>query len=316
MATLVETDDVTLVIDPGSALGPRFNLNPHEREYVALARTRRDILEAARDADVLTISHYHFDHYVPSFENWLWNWSSPELAAKLYTGKLILAKDIGTNVNFSQRKRGYMFQKLNTELAKEIKVADGQVFKFDNTALEFSPPVYHGPEGSALGYVLMLTVRTPGCSLVHAPDVQGPMYDGPLKLILAQKPDLVLTGGPPTYLEGFKVDSGVLATAQRNLVTLAQHVPRLVVDHHLLRSPDYLQYLQPAVQAAERAGNRLTTAAELVGQEPLLLEARRKQLHQAEPVEREWYERLQRGEFKRGFDAEKLPLNPVKLLPP
>ena len=303
MAALVETDDVKLVIDPGSALGPRFNLNPHEREYVALARTRRDILEAARDADVLTISHYHFDHYVPSFENWLWNWSSPELAAKLYTGKLILAKDIGANINFSQRKRGYMFRKLNTELTKEIRVADGQSFKFGDTTLGFSNPVYHGPTGSALGYVLMLTVRTPRCSFMHAPDVQGPMYDEPLKLVLAKKPDLVLMGGPPTYLEGFKVDSSVLAAAQRNLVTLAQHVPQLIVDHHLLRSPDYPQYLQPAVHAAERAGNLLTTAAELVGQEPLLLEARRKQLHQAEPVEREWYERLQRGEFKRGFDT-------------
>ena len=35
MATYVETDDVKLVIDPGSALGPRFRLNPHEQEYMA-----------------------------------------------------------------------------------------------------------------------------------------------------------------------------------------------------------------------------------------------------------------------------------------
>jgi predicted metallo-beta-lactamase superfamily hydrolase len=129
------------------------------------------------------------------------------------------------------------------------------------------------------------------------------MYDEPLKLVMAKKSDVVLVGGPPTYLEGFKVDSSVLVAAQRNLVALAQHVPRLVVDHHLLRSLDYRQYLKPAVQAAELVGNVLTTAAELIGKEPLLLEASRKQLHQAEPVEREWYERLQRGEFKRGFDA-------------
>ena len=104
MATYVETDDLKLIIDPGSALGPRFNLSPHEREYLALARSRERIQDAARGAEVLTVSHYHFDHYVPSFEDWLWVWSSPELAERLYRGKLILAKDIATNINFSQRQ--------------------------------------------------------------------------------------------------------------------------------------------------------------------------------------------------------------------
>lgn len=301
MATLVETDDLTLVIDSGSALGPRFNLNPHEREYMALARTRRAILDAARGADVLTISHYHFDHYVPNFEDWFWTWSSPEIAEKLYSGKLILAKDASQNINASQRKRGYMFNKLNSERAREIRAADGQSFKFGETTLEFSKPVYHGPEGSALGWVLMLDVRTSGCSLLHAPDVQGPMHDETLQLILAKKPDAVIMGGPPTYLEGFKVESAELAIAQRNLAALAKHVPLLVVDHHLLRSLDYPQYLRPAMQVAEQAGNRLLTAAELMGLEPQLLEARRKELHAQEPVEERWYARLEKGEFKHGF---------------
>jgi len=299
MATLVETDDIKLVIDPGSALGPRFNLNPHEREYVALARSRRAIIDAARDADVLTISHYHFDHYVPNFEDWLWIWSSPELAEELYTGKLILAKDARANINPSQRKRGYMFHKLNAELVREIRVADGQTFDFGRTKLEFSEPVYHGPKGSALGYVLMLTIRTPGCCVLHAPDVQGPMYDEPLELILSQKPDLVLMGGPPTYLAGFKVGSEDLATAQRNLAELVRYIPLFVIDHHLLRSLDYPRYLQPVINAAGK--NRVLTAAEFVDKEPSLLEAGRKELHKLEPVERKWYERLERGEFKKGF---------------
>ncbi len=301
MATYVETDDIKFVIDPGSALGPRFRLNPHEREYIALFESRRAILEAARDADLLTISHYHFDHYIPNFENWLWIWSSPDLAAELYTDKLILAKDISANINFSQRKRGYMFRKLNLKLAREIRVADGRTFKFGSTSLEFSKPVYHGPAGSKLGYILMLTVRTPGCCLVYAPDVQGPMYDEPLKLILVQKPDVVLIGGPPSYLGGFKVKSEDLEIAQRNLVKLAGVVRQVVVDHHLLRSLDYRGYLKPAAEAAKRAGNQLLTATELIGQEPRLLEARRKELHKSEPVEPEWYRRLERGEFKKGF---------------
>ena len=300
MATLVETDDIKLIIDPGSALGPRFRLNPHEREYEALSRTRRAILDAASDADVLTISHYHFDHYLPNFENWMWIWSSPELARELYSNKLILAKDISADINPSQRKRGYMFKKLNLETAKDIQIADGRSFKFGDTVLEFSKPVYHGPVGSRLGFVLMLTVYTAGSRILHAPDVQGPMYDEALQLILVKKPDAVLMGGPPLYL-GFKLEKEELATAQRNLMILARHVPVLVVDHHLLRSLDYPQYLEPVIRAAEERGNRVVTAAGLLGREPELLEARRRELHAQEPMEREWYKRLERGEFKFGL---------------
>ncbi len=300
MATYVETDDVKLVIDPGSALGPRFRLNPHEREYVVLSRTRREILDAAKDADLLTISHYHFDHYVPNFEDWRFIWSSPELAERLYSGKLILAKDISENINASQRKRGYMFRKLNLDHADEIRMADGQKLRYGSTELEFSRPVCHGPEGTRLGFVLTLAVRTPNSCLVHAPDVQGPMYGQSLRELLAQRPDMLLVGGPPTYL-AFKLDKADLEAAQRNLTALAQRVPQLVVDHHLLRTIDYSKFLKPASEAAERAGHRLMTAAELVGEKPQLLEARRKELHAQEPIEREWYERLERGEFKEGF---------------
>jgi len=126
------------------------------------------------------------------------------------------------------------------------------------------------------------------------------LYYEPLKIILAQKPDLVLMGGPPIYLS-FKLEPEDLAAAQQNLTTLARSVPKLVVDHHLLRSLDYLQYLQPVIQAGNQAGNKVLTAAEFIGREPMLLEARRRELHEKEPIEREWYERLEKGEFKSGF---------------
>jgi len=301
MATLVETDDVKLVIDPGSALGPRFKLSPHEREYMALAQSRQVILDAARDADVLTISHYHFDHYVPSFEDWFWTWSSPELAERLYRGKLILTKDISSNINLSQRKRGYMFQKLNSRVAKEIRVADGKSFKFGHTTLKFSRPVFHGPPESQLGYVLMLMIQTPGCSVVHASDVQGPIDNTTLALIIKQGPDALLIGGPPLYLKGFKVDEESLVRACNNMIKIAGEVPLSIVDHHLLRSLNYKEYLGPVHAEAKRRKHRVLSASEFVGREPELLEARRKELHAQEPIKREWYERLKRGELKQGF---------------
>jgi hypothetical protein len=300
MATYVETDDVKLVIDPGSALGPRFRLNPHEQEYVALSRTRQRILDAAKSADLLTISHYHYDHYVPDFEDWRFNWSSAELAERLYSGKLILAKDTSENINASQRKRGSAFRKSAQEHADEIRMADGQKLEYGSTTVEFSKPVYHGPEGTMLGFVLMLTVRTPGACLVHAPDVQGPMYGETLRELLSREPDALLIGGPPVYLS-FRLDPGDIEAAHRNLTTLAERVPQLVVEHHLLRMADYSRFLKPTMEAGARAGNKVMTAAEFAGDEPRLLEAMRRDLHAEKPIEKEWYERLERGEFKEGF---------------
>ncbi len=302
MATLVETDDIRLVIDPGSALGPRFNLSPHEREYVALARSRQLIIEAARRADVLTISHYHFDHYVPSFEDWTWTWSSPELAERIYRGKLVLAKDISSNINLSQRKRGYMFNKLNSKIVDKIEVADGKKFEFGRTTLEFSKPVFHGTRDSQLGYVLMLTVRTPGCTLVHASDVQGPIDEEALRLILEQHPDMLVSGGPPLYLKGFKIDEGSLTKALENMVKVVREVPLTVIDHHLLRSLDYMEYLRPVYAEAEKRKHRVLSASEFVGQAPMLLEAMRKELHSQEPTDKKWYERLEKGELKEGLE--------------
>lgn len=304
MATYFETDDVKMVVDPGSALGPRFRLEPHQLEYAALYKSREDILSAAEDADVLSISHYHFDHFVPNFENWKFIWSSPEMARELYSDKLILAKDISENINASQRKRGYMFRKKNLDFAEEIRVADGYELELDSTKIRFSEPVPHGPEGTKLGFSLILTVETPNFNLVHAPDVQGPMYEESLDYIISQEPDLLIIGGPPTYIS-FKLDDKDLSNARENLLELARKVPKLVVDHHLLRTADYPEFLAPITRAAEELGHRVLVASELIGKEPNLLEARRKELHNEEPVKEEWYDRLGEGKLKEKFDRGK-----------
>jgi hypothetical protein len=152
--------------------------------------------------------------------------------------------------------------------------------------------------GSQIGYVLMLTIKTKGCTLIHASDVQGPMEEETLQLILKQKPDAVIVGGPPLYLQGFKVEREDIARGFKNMTELVKRVHLVVMDHHLLRSLDYREFLNPVVAESRRHGHEIATASELLGREPQLLEARRKELHAREPVKREWYERLEKGEFK------------------
>ena len=69
MCTYVETPDVRILLDAGASLGPsRFGFPPHPREYEAMATCRERISKAAEKAELVTLSHYHFDHHTPSYK--------------------------------------------------------------------------------------------------------------------------------------------------------------------------------------------------------------------------------------------------------
>ena len=66
MCTFVETPDVKVLLDAGASLATRRHGHPpHLKEYQAMSECRKQILAAAESADVVTVSHYHFDHYDP-----------------------------------------------------------------------------------------------------------------------------------------------------------------------------------------------------------------------------------------------------------
>src|SRR5216684_3640316 len=82
MCTLAKTRDVTILLDAGVALGPRFRLMPHPREFRARDEARERINDAASNAKVVTISHYHNDHHTPNYLDPVWLGSTPELSEK------------------------------------------------------------------------------------------------------------------------------------------------------------------------------------------------------------------------------------------
>lgn len=284
MCTFVETKDVRVVLDAGVSLAPsRFGLPPHPKEYDAIIESRRAIEEKTSVADVVTISHYHFDHHTPSFVDWVCNWSSPAIAQKIYEDKLVLLKNYKMNINFSQRRRGWVFAKTGGKYAKKLEVADGRVFKFGDTLLKFSEPVFHGSEDSPLGWVLATTILCGDERVVFAPDVQGPMHDATLKMIIAEKPQLLIIGGPPLYLAGFRVADTQIQEGLKRLKQLAANVPLIILEHHLLRAENWREQSKTIFETARKAENRVVSAAEFLEKEDNLLEARRKQLFEAEP---------------------------------
>lgn len=282
MCTLVRTRDVAILLDAGVALGPRFRLMPHPKEFKARDEARERINDAATKAKVVTISHYHNDHHTPNYVDPVWLGTSPELSERTYRGKIVLAKDFRKNINTAQRRRGWMFKQAAEKWASKFEVADSRRFEYGKTTVRFPSPVPHGEDGSELGWVLLCIIEKSGEKLVFAPDVQGPVSEDTVKVILAEKPDLLIMGGPPTYLQGFRIGEEFFQTALRHMEEIAGHIETVVIDHHLLRDERWFKFLEPVKVLAEKLGHRVLTAADLLGQEPEPLEGSRRELYEKE----------------------------------
>jgi len=272
MATYVETDQ-KILIDPGTSIAPkRFGYPPWKTEFEALYETRARIREYGEIADIMTISHYHHDHYTP-FELGKFLDSSPQAAKELYKNKKLFIKNPKSNINKSQKQRASKFLKNLKGLNCQVNYADGNSFKIGDTSLKFSNALSHGSEGGRLGYVVALTIEWDGKKLIHASDVQGPINDESKQFILDEKPDILILSGPPIYLEGFAIEKNEIEKAKKNLIQIASRIPQVIVDHHLLRD---LRCFDLIESVREESGGNLIVASQIINKEPYLLEARRK----------------------------------------
>ncbi len=283
LATQVQTADVSILIDPNVALGFRDNYHPHPTEYLVLEKLRTQILQVAKVVDLIVVSHFHHDHFMPFFRNYAYFWSNSDDAETLYGHKKVWCKDIRSQINYSQQGRGYNFIRRARKVTEEVVYADGKAMKLGNTLVRFSPSVPHGERGTHLGWVIMTSIRCGGFSMVHASDVQGPMLKETADWILHQKPDVVILGGPPTYLSPDRVNPEVIASAATNLRSLSEQIPLIIVDHHLLRDKEWDRWLGPIQQHARKHGNQAMTVAEVLGQPYNQLEAKRESLYERHP---------------------------------
>jgi uncharacterized protein len=291
MCTLVETPDVSVLLDAGVSLCPyRFSLPPHPLEFQTIAHLRQKIAEAADKASVITVSHYHFDHHTPSFEDWVVNWTEErETARQIYQNKTVLMKNPKEKINASQRQRAWMFKKTGGKHAKKLEVADRRTFTFGATKVRFSEPVAHGLD-SNLGWVIIATIEFDVERFMFAPDVQGPMAKETAELILREQPSAIMLGGPPLYLADFRVDTNQIEKGLHNLERIVQAVPLVIIEHHTLREEAWQQKIKRVYQQATTSGHSIMTAAEFTGAENTFLEAKREQLYRDHPPATEFKE--------------------------
>jgi len=266
-ATYVETD-VKILIDPGVSLGSlRYGLPPSVKEIERLKELSEIVEEYAEKAFMLTISHYHYDHYFPQ--------------ANFYKDKFLLLKNPKENINLSQKRRASEFFDWIKDSPKRKEFADGRNFKFRKTKINFSPPVFHGEDRSKLGYVVMCSISFQRKKLIHASDVQGPQLDFTTNWIIDENPDVLILSGFPTLFLGYRASKMGMEQSNKNLLKILTQtkVNTIILDHHLVRDKNYKDKIKPVLKEAEKLSKKVLTAAEFLGKEPDFLEAKRKELY-------------------------------------
>ncbi len=280
LSVVVETEEGVIGIDLGASIAPRrYGLPPHPIELERLEYSLSIIRDWIAQSDIVTISHYHYDHYMRE---------EPDL----YRGKILIVKHPKRDINRSQAIRSYILLKKNRveEIARQLLYGDNQTFEFGKLKIIVSPPVWHGYPGSRVGRVIMFNIICCDESVIYASDVQGPADPEAVRTIIEWskiiKPKVLIVGGPPTYFAGFKVPvKHVEAGLEGSLKLIEEVKPEiLVLDHHLLRDLNYKEKIQEHTARAKDSGVKLVTAAEFMGRENEQLEALRRHLWKENPL--------------------------------
>ncbi|MBO8182759.1 MAG: MBL fold metallo-hydrolase [Archaeoglobus sp.] len=268
MCTFVKTKNLNVMIDPSVALGPkRYGLPPHELEIKKMAELMNEIRKALKTSDIVVITHYHYDHHNPD-------------DAELLVGKKLLLKHPKEKINRSQAGRAaYFLERLKEAGVTDIDFADGKSYDFDGLHIAISKPVYHGA-GPRLGYVIEVFLDD-GDTFLFSSDVEGPIHKEQLEFMVERNAGTVFIDGPMTYMLGYRFSAKSLDSSIENLMELIDktNVRKLIVDHHLTRDLNYKEKISQVIQRGEEAGTEVISAAEFLGREDLLLEARRKELY-------------------------------------
>ncbi len=265
MATVVETSNLKIFIDPSVALAPRrYGLPPHEKEVERMRKLAKEIEEEAMNSDVIIITHYHYDHFD----------LGKKISLSIYDGKDVLLKHPRENINRSQRvERAPLFLKSIEGLPRRLEFADGRKFEYGSTTIRFSKAVPHGTS-TRLGYVVEVLIESEGERLLFSSDVEGPALDEQVDFIMKTDPHIAIIDGPMTYMLGFRYSMDSLERSVNNIGMLLDlpSLELLIMDHHLCRELTFRDKLYPI-------SNRFKTAAEASGKSNDLLEARRKELY-------------------------------------
>ena len=281
-AHFVMTDDINILIDPSVSLAPvRFQLLPHPLEVAISWLSRQTLLDLIDLTDVLIQTHYHGDHFTLG-ERRIYEFTDRNTFNRIYSSKLqILAKDPEKNLNYNQQKRAqWLWKKKDIN----INIADSKEFQFGDTSVRFSKAVPHGYD-TERGCVVETLIKDSNFSYLFSSDVSGPATKEAVSFIIENNPDLIVLDGPSTYHPN--VLEAEIRASFEGLKEISDNFPRIFIDHHFLRTTDWQEILKKEI------GKVLPTFSQLRNQEPLLLEAKRKELYKEISFPRDFHSKFQ-----------------------
>ena len=281
MCCLVQAGEQRIVIDPGVALGyMRHGLLPHPAQVATGIDVRQAIIEELATATDVVFSHFHGDH-VPLREANPYQLSLQHMAAAV-PEKIRCWSASWKDQSTKMQQRGL---DLAVVLGNRMKIAEG----CSAGVLSFSPALPHGLPQGRTGTVMMTRVKADGKVFVHGSDIQL-LGDQAVDTILQWQPDTVFISGPPLYRQS--LSAAVLQQAWEKGIRLAENIETLIIDHHLLRSEQGLNWLDKLSQAA---GKKIYCAADFMQRPRLMLEARRTELYQKMEVPENWHRKYEQG---------------------
>lgn len=271
VATFVETKDCNILVDPSISIAPsRYGLKPHPIEVKELNERWEQIKKHAKQADVMTVTHYHYDHHNPN---------EPEI----WKGKKALVKHPTENINISQRGRSAEFLAKIKDIA-EVEYCDGKEWEFGKTKIKFSDAVPHGPT-TKLGYVTEVMIEEGSDVFIHTSDVEGPCLKEHVDFIMKGNPDILFADGPLSYMM-YRYGTKAMQNTIINLQDIIKKtdVKKIVIDHHFLRDLRWKERAAPVFEAAEKKDVFFGTAADYLGKKTEMFEANRKELFKTHPA--------------------------------
>ncbi|MDA3894676.1 MAG: hypothetical protein PF482_00870 [Desulfobacteraceae bacterium] len=278
LCCFVAVADQKILIDPGIALGfLRKGQAPHPVQLAVDEVIREKIIQAWGLATDIVFSHFHGDHV-------------PLADANPYQLDVARVADLNLGVRIWTKPPEFLSVKERKRSAALKERLDARWYEGASGVepLRFSVPVPHGEKTERNERVMMTRIKDETV-FVHTSDIQL-LDDDTVDLVLEWQPDILLAGGPPLYLE--QLSSVLRNRAWQNAVRLAGSVDTLILDHHLMRSLEGLQWLD---KLYSESGHRVLCAADFMGAPRRLLEAERETLYDEIPVPLGWHQDYAEG---------------------
>ncbi|MGM0397084.1 MAG: MBL fold metallo-hydrolase, partial [Bacillota bacterium] len=271
----VEFGNRKIIIDPGVSLGYiRNGLKPHPLQIAVGDIIRSKIIEEIKTSTDIIFSHFHGDH-IPLVDPNPYQLSIDQLGTIGKDCRIWAKKEDAFNSRMRAREESLIFG-----LDHDIDSAKGRI----DENLSFSAEVPHGISGTQGGTVVMTCIEADGTRFLHASDIQF-LDDAAVKEIVRFSPDIVLASGPPIYLEDAMRD--IKDLAWNNLLETSRNVETLILDHHILRCSEGVEWLE---RLKAESYNTVCCGADYMGKNRHFLEALREKLYMDIPVEDGWHD--------------------------